>query len=86
MWTPWDNAAVARLATPLLKVAGKPSIPPSALNCTDPPGNPLPGATAATLALKVRFDPGGQGLAEEIRAIWDEAGVIVSQPLLNVKL
>src|SRR5438445_9062785 len=65
VWVPWDRAEVVKLATPLPRLAGEPIGRPSHLNWTVPLGIPLPGATADSVAAKVRFDPVGEGWAKE---------------------
>src|SRR5208282_158203 len=83
---PCESEEVLRLAMPLVKVAGKPSGALSARNCTVPVGVPLPGETAVKVAVKVTFEPVGDGLAEDETALVVLAGVIVSWPLTKLKL
>ena len=60
---------VVRLAMPPPRVTGAPSDEPSVRNCTVPLGVPLPGETAVNVAVKVTFDPVGDGLAEDETAL-----------------
>src|SRR6266446_3862194 len=82
---PWDRAEVVNLATPLPRLAGEPSGRPSHLNWTVPLGIPLPGATAESVAVKVRFEPVHDGFAEEVTLFSTEAGVIARMPSANAK-
>src|SRR5258708_5186374 len=82
---PWDRAEVVKLATPLPRLAGEPSGRPSHLNWTVPLGIPLPSATAESVAVKVRFEPVGDGLAEEVTLLSTEAGVMARVPSANTK-
>ena len=84
---PWDRAEVVKLPTPpgLPRLAGEPSGRPSHLNWTVPLGIPLPGATADSVAAKVRFEPVGDGLAEEVTLLSTEAGVMAKVPSANTK-
>src|SRR5207247_11453887 len=86
-WVPWDRAEVVKLPTPpgLPRLAGEPSGRPSHLNWTVPLGIPLPGATAESVAVKVRFEPVGDGFAEEVKLLSTEAGVMVKAPSTNAK-
>jgi hypothetical protein len=45
------------VAEPEAKVTGEPKALPSTMNCTDPVGEPAPGATGVTLAVKVTACP-----------------------------
>src|SRR6266481_3633917 len=82
---PWDRAEVVKLATPLPRLADEPSGRPSHLNWTVPLGVPLPGTTAESVAVKVRFEPVSDGLAEEVTPLSTEAGVMARVPTANAK-
>src|SRR2546427_10777663 len=82
---PWDRAEVVKLATPLPRLAGEPSGRPSHLNWTVPVGIPPPGATADSVAVKVRFEPVPDGLAEEVTLFSAAAGAMGKAPAGNTK-
>src|SRR5258708_3463289 len=82
---PCGNEDSVRLAVPRLSPEGEPSGEPSALNCTAPAGVPAPGETAETAAVKVRFDPVRDGLAEDATVMAEDAGVMFSVPLTKLK-
>ena len=57
-----------KVATPLVRVPVPKVVVPSR-KVTVPDGVPAPGATAATVAVKVTGDPEGDGLADEARVV-----------------
>ena len=84
------RVAVLVCALPPLKLTGAPKLEPSTTNCTVPAGVPAPGATAATVAVKVTFCPNTDGVPDDVTpvvvfalfTVWPPASV----PLLLLKL
>jgi hypothetical protein len=79
---------VLKVAWPPLSVPVPKVIPPS-LNVTVPPGVPLPGALALTVAVKVTPWPHTDGLAEELTLVVVLAGLTVwfnGAPVLSLPL
>ena len=83
---PNAKVEVVRLATPFVSGTGELSDKPSAKNCTVPAGNRVLGAAAVRLAVKVTFEPTGEGLAEQFRVPTTDDGVIVNWPATKLKL
>ena len=65
---PAARAEVVNVATPPLSVPESIGLPPSR-NVTDPVGVPVPGATAATVAVKVTDWPNTEGFWDEVTAV-----------------
>ena len=65
---PAARAEVVNVATPPLSVPEPIGLPPSR-NVTDPDGVPVPGATAATVAVKVTGCPNTEGFSDEVTAV-----------------
>src|SRR5688572_32036252 len=83
---PCDKEEMFRFATPALRLTGEPNGDPSAMNCTIPEGIPALGATGDNNAVRVTFEPVGDGLAEEVTELTEDAGVMVNWPATNSKL
>src|ERR1017187_72669 len=67
---PCGSELVMKAATPLpSKVTGAPSGTPLVLNNTVPVGVPEPDGTALSVAVKVTFVPGSEGLGEAVRVL-----------------
>jgi len=84
-----ESEEVANVATPDPLSAPVPSVVPPSLNVTLPVGVPAPGATAATVAVKVTDWPNTDGWAEEVTpvvvAAWFTVWVTADE-VLPVKL
>jgi hypothetical protein len=74
---PWVSADVEIVALPLVSVA-VPTVVAPFFNVTVPVGVPLPGATAATVAVNVTDWPNTDGLCEEITVVALDALFTVS--------
>src|SRR5437867_1665925 len=81
---PWGTAEVTKAAMPLVKETGSPSGEPSEVNWTAPAGTAVLGAAAVKVAVMVRLDVVGEGLAEEARKPVTEAGVMVNWPSIKM--
>ena len=61
---------VLKVALPVpSKVTGEPALLPSITNWTVPVGIPVPGAFAATVAVKVTFCPRADGFCDEVTVV-----------------
>src|SRR6266403_1886427 len=86
VWMPCDQLEMVMLATPLLRLTGEPRGEPSPMNWTVPVGTPALGARALRVAVKATLDPVGDGLAEEVTTLAEDAGLMVRVPLTKAKL
>src|SRR5208283_1258122 len=67
---PCGRVELVIVAMPLpLSVTRAPKATPLVLNCTVPVGVPVLGDTALNVAVKMTFDPGSAGFAEEVKAL-----------------
>ena len=67
-WLARDSELVLKVATPPDSETVPMVLDPS-LNTTEPVGVPAPGATAATVAVKVTLWPKLEGFGEAVRAV-----------------
>jgi hypothetical protein len=72
------------VALPPLKVTGLPKFDPSIVNCTDPVGVAVDGATAVTVAVNVRLSLNTEGLSDEFTVVVVSAGFTTCVKLLEV--
>jgi len=68
-------------ATPDTSVTGEPKLLPSIVNCTVPLGVPVPGATAATVAVKLTACPYTDGFRLDTTVVLLLAGLTTCPPL-----
>src|SRR5262245_16259718 len=83
----WPLAAaklVVNLAVPSAPTGAVPRTTLPSLKVTMPVGAPAPGATAATVAVKVTAWPGTAGLTDEVRATVVDAGLTVTPTTAEV--
>src|SRR5437867_2951274 len=83
-WLPTVRAVVANVAVPLVSVA-VPSVLLPSRKVRVPVGVPAPGATAATVAVKVTDWPRPDGLSEEVTAVVLLAWLIVCVKVADVR-
>src|SRR5262245_10501471 len=83
-WPPVAATLVVNGAGPSALTATVPRTMLPSLNVTVPVGVPAPGATAATVAVKVTAWPGTAGLADEVRATEVAAGLTVTPTTAEV--
>src|SRR3954447_9444339 len=87
-WPPAAAKLVVNVAEPPAPTATVPRTTLPSLNVTLPVGVPPPGATAATVAVKVTAWPVTAGLTDDRRATVDAAGLmvtVVAAEVLSVK-
>src|SRR6516225_2746819 len=91
VWLPRARAEVVNVAWAAVMVTLAASVVAPSVKVTVPPGVPTPGATAATVAVKVTLWPNRDGLGEELTVVLLEAlfttwGLAESFPVELVKL
>jgi hypothetical protein len=83
-------AVAGLVADPAARVTGEPKLVPSIANWMDPVGVPVPGATVATVAVKVTDWPKVEGFCDEPTAVVVDARLTTCPPVrvprLEVKL
>ncbi len=67
VWEPTESVDNVSLAFPPASNATVPRVVAPSLKVTVPEGVPLPGGTAATVAVKVTASPEAEGLSLEVR-------------------
>src|SRR5688572_26355009 len=66
---PTERLDVLMPAVPPLNATGAPRFTPLSANCTVPVGVPIPGATTATVAVKVTGWPNADGVTDELTVV-----------------
>ena len=77
VWTPTPRLAIGGETVDPLESVPVPKLVPSAKNWTCPVGSPLPGATGATVAVKVTGCPNADGLTVVVTPVVVAAGLTV---------
>src|SRR5262245_11079657 len=83
-WPPAAAKLVVNAAVPSALTAKVPRMTLPSRNVTVPVGAPAPGATAATVAVKVTDWPVTAGLTDEVRATAVDAGLTVTPTAAEV--